>query len=144
TYWLLVDSSKAINVFTSVLIIACPCALALAAPFTFGNVLRILGKKKFYLKNASVIEQLAKINTIIFDKTGTITANKETAITYEGVTLSEDEEVLLKSTLRGSNHPLSRSLYELLNEHKDRKSTRLNSSHVKTSYAVFCLKKKNG
>lgn len=117
TYWLLVDSSKAINVFTSVLIIACPCALALAAPFTFGNVLRILGKKKFYLKNASVIEQLAKINTIIFDKTGTITANKETAITYEGVTLSEDEEVLLKSTLRGSNHPLSRSLYELLNEH---------------------------
>jgi len=117
TFWSIVDSSKAINVFTSVLIIACPCALALAAPFTFGNVLRILGKKKFYLKNASVIEQLAKINTIIFDKTGTITANKETAITYEGVSLSNNEEILLKSTLRGSNHPLSRSLYDLLNEH---------------------------
>lgn len=117
TFWLIVDSSKAINVFTSVLIIACPCALALAAPFTFGNVLRILGKKKFYLKNATVIEQLAKIDTIIFDKTGTITANKETSIQYEGVSLSMDEEVLLKSTLRGSNHPLSRSLYQLLNEH---------------------------
>ncbi|PKQ46392.1 heavy metal translocating P-type ATPase [Confluentibacter flavum] len=117
TFWLIVDSSKAINVFTSVLIIACPCALALAAPFTFGNVLRILGKKKFYLKNASVIEQLAKIDTIIFDKTGTITANKETSIAYEGISLSKDEEVLLKSTLRGSNHPLSRSLYHLLNEH---------------------------
>src|SRR5690606_3433205 len=117
TFWLIVDSSKAINVFTSVLIIACPCALALAAPFTFGNVLRILGKKKFYLKNASVIEQLAKINTIIFDKTGTITANKETSIEYEGVLLSPDEEALLKSTLRGSNHPLSRSLYQLLDEH---------------------------
>jgi Cu+-exporting ATPase len=115
-FWLIVDSSKAINVFTSVLIIACPCALALAAPFTFGNVLRILGKKKFYLKNASVIEQLAKIDTIIFDKTGTITANKETSIAYEGSSLSEDEEMLLKSTLRGSNHPLSRSLYHLLNE----------------------------
>ena len=116
-FWLVVDSSKAINVFTSVLIIACPCALALAAPFTFGNILRILGKKKFYLKNASVIEQLAKINTIIFDKTGTITSNKETSIAYDGITLSEDEEVLLKSTLRGSNHPLSRSLYQLLNQH---------------------------
>tara|TARA_R110002050_G_scaffold300276_1_gene468442 strand:+ start:10743 stop:13187 length:2445 start_codon:yes stop_codon:yes gene_type:complete len=117
SFWLLKDSSKALNVFTSVLIIACPCAIALAAPFTLGNILRILGKKKFYLKNASVIEQLSKINTIIFDKTGTITANKETTINYEGLELSEDEESLLKSTLRGSNHPLSRSLYQLLNQH---------------------------
>ncbi|GGK20094.1 ATPase [Yeosuana aromativorans] len=116
-YWLLVDSSKALNVFTSILIIACPCAFALSAPFTFGNILRILGKKKFYLKNASVIEQLAKINTIIFDKTGTITANKDTQIEYEGVALSTEEEAILKSTLRGSNHPLSRSLYNILDEH---------------------------
>ena len=117
-YWLLTDSSKALNVFTSVLIIACPCAIALSAPFTFGNILRILGKKKFYLKNASVIEQLAKINTIIFDKTGTITANKETHINYDGLQLSIAEETLLKNTLRGSNHPLSRSLYNLLNQHE--------------------------
>ncbi|NMH86730.1 heavy metal translocating P-type ATPase [Flavivirga algicola] len=117
SFWLLTDSGKALNVFTSVLIIACPCAIALSAPFTFGNILRILGKKKFYLKNASVIEQLSKINTIIFDKTGTITANKETSISYEGIDLSFDEETLLKSTLRGSNHPLSRSLYSILNKH---------------------------
>jgi len=117
TFWLFTDSSKAINVFTAVLIIACPCAIALSAPFTLGNILRILGKKKFYLKNAHVIEQLAKVNTIIFDKTGTITTNKETAINYEGTTLSEEEESLLKNTLRGSNHPLSRSLYSLLDEH---------------------------
>ncbi len=117
SFWLLTDSSKALNVFTSVLIIACPCAIALSAPFTFGNILRILGKKKFYLKNASVIEQLAKINTIIFDKTGTITTNKASSINYEGHELSLEEEVLLTSTLRGSNHPLSRSLYKLLNNH---------------------------
>ena len=65
TYWLFADSSKAMNVFTAVLIIACPCAIALSAPFTFGNLLRIFGKQKFYVKNASVIEQLAQINTII-------------------------------------------------------------------------------
>ena len=117
TFWLFTDISKALNVFTAVLIIACPCAIALSAPFTFGNLLRILGKKKFYLKNASVIEQLAKINTIIFDKTGTITANKETRIDYDGLKLSTNEEALLKNTLRGSNHPLSRSLYNLLDEH---------------------------
>ena len=66
SYWLIVDSAKAMNVFTAVLIIACPCAIALSAPFTFGNLLRIFGKLKFYVKNASVIEQLAHINTIIY------------------------------------------------------------------------------
>ncbi len=115
-FWLIVDSSKAINVFTSILIIACPCAIALAAPFTFGNLLRIFGKKKFYLKNTTVIEQLASINTIIFDKTGTITSNKESSAYYDGDVLSKAEELLLKNTLRSSNHPLSRSLYDLLNE----------------------------
>ncbi|GAA4291749.1 heavy metal translocating P-type ATPase [Aestuariibaculum suncheonense] len=117
TYWILVDSSKAVNVFTAVLIIACPCALALAAPFTFGNLLRIFGKLKFYVKNASVIEQLAEINTVIFDKTGTITSNKKSTARYEGDSLSSSEEVLLKNTLRGSNHPLSRTLYDILDEH---------------------------
>jgi Cu+-exporting ATPase len=116
-YWLFVDASKAINVFTAVLIIACPCAIALSAPFTFGNLLRIFGKLKFYVKNASVIEQLAEINTIIFDKTGTITTNKKGSAVYEGETLSISEEILLKNTLRGSNHPLSRSLYHILEEH---------------------------
>lgn len=115
-FWLATDASKALNVFTAVLIIACPCAIALSAPFTYGNLLRILGKKKFYLKNASVIEHLAKINTIIFDKTGTITTNKKTTISYDGTTLTTDEETLLKNTLRGSNHPLSRSLYNLLDK----------------------------
>lgn len=115
-FWLLVDSSKALNVFTSVLIIACPCAIALAAPFTLGNMLRIFGKKKFYLKNATVIEQLAAVNTIIFDKTGTITSNKTSTAVYEGIELTTSEELLLKNTLRGSNHPLSRTLYDLLAE----------------------------
>ncbi len=117
SYWLIVDASKAMNVFTAVLIIACPCAIALSAPFTYGNLLRIFGKLKFYVKNASVIEQLAHINTIIFDKTGTITSNKKSTATYEGDTLSPSEEILLKNTLRSSNHPLSRTLYDILDEH---------------------------
>ena len=110
-YWLFIDSNKALNVFTAVLIIACPCAIALAAPFTLGNMLRIFGKQKFYLKNATVVEQLAKIDTVIFDKTGTLTTNKESKILYEGDALSSEEEKFLKSTLRASNHPLSRTLY---------------------------------
>jgi len=115
-YWIFIDTNTAFNVFTAVLIVACPCALALTAPFTMGNVLRILGKKKFYLKNALVIEQLAKVDTIVFDKTGTITTNKKSNISYEGKTLSEDDLNKIKNTLRASNHPLSRMLYGFLPE----------------------------
>ena len=128
-YWIFIDANIAFNVFTAVLIVACPCALALTAPFTFGNVLRILGKQKFYLKNALVIEQLAKVDTIVFDKTGTITTNKKSKISYESSpnlshlgeqkTVETDTNlILIKNALRGSNHPLSRMLYDFLPEMK--------------------------
>lgn len=110
-YWIFFDVNTAFNVFTAVLIVACPCALALTAPFTFGNILRILGKKKMYLKNALVIEQLAKVDTLVFDKTGTITTTEKSTIDYRGTTLSIEQEQLIKNSLRASNHPLSRMLY---------------------------------
>ncbi|MEM0541036.1 heavy metal translocating P-type ATPase metal-binding domain-containing protein [Flavobacterium sp. j3] len=117
-YWVFIDVATAFNVFTAILIVACPCALALTAPFTLGNVLRIMGNRKLYLKNALVIEQLAKVDTIVFDKTGTITTNKKTSITYEGEALNDFELKLLFNTLRGSNHPLSRRLYEFISVHE--------------------------
>ncbi len=116
-FWAFIDIATAVNVFTAVLIIACPCALAMSTPFTLGNLLRIFGNKKFYLKNAGVIEQLAKADSLIFDKTGTITSNKKSSISYEGIDLTPEEESLLKNTLRGSNHPLSRTLYDMLAEY---------------------------
>jgi Cu+-exporting ATPase len=117
-YWIFFDANTAFNVFTAVLIVACPCALALTAPFTMGNMLRILGNKHFYLKNALVIEQLAKVDTIVFDKTGTITTNTKSNISYEGEVLTESNLVLIKNVLRASNHPLSRMLYDFLPEGK--------------------------
>jgi Cu+-exporting ATPase len=117
-YWIFIDANIAFNVFTAVLIVACPCALALTAPFTTGNVLRILGKQKFYLKNALVIEQLAKVDTVVFDKTGTITTNKKSNISYEGKVLSAEDILMVKNVLRASNHPLSRMLYDFLPDGK--------------------------
>lgn len=116
SFWLFTDASKALNVFTAVLIIACPCAIALAAPFTLGNILRIFGKHKFYVKNATVIEQLATINAIVFDKTGTLTTNTKNTIVYKGETLITSDKQILKSALRTSNHPLSRNLYNRFKE----------------------------
>ncbi len=117
-YWIFIDTNTAFNVFTAILIVACPCALALTAPFTMGNVLRILGKQKFYLKNALVIEQLAKVDTLVFDKTGTITTNNKAKISYDGRPLSNENLINIKTVLRGSNHPLSRMLYDSLPELK--------------------------
>ena len=113
-FWLFIDAYIAFNVFTAVLIVACPCALALTAPFTLGNVLRIMGSNKLYLKNAQVIEQMAKVDTIVFDKTGTITSSLKSNIEYVGETLSQVEFAKIKSIVRNSNHPLSRKLYEFL------------------------------
>lgn len=115
-FWFLVDSSKVLNVFTSVLIIACPCALALASPFTFGNLLRIFGKKKFYLKNIAALEQLATVNSVLFDKTGTLTTRTVGNINSKNITLNATEKTLLKTALSASNHPLSRALFGFLED----------------------------
>ena len=111
--WLFIDPSRALDVFTAVLIIACPCAIALATPFTLGNLLRIFGKNGFYLKNTETIEKLSHIDYYIFDKTGTLTQAGD-KIDYDGENLTEDEKILVKSSLRNSNHPLSRQLYDFL------------------------------
>jgi Cu+-exporting ATPase len=136
-YWVFIDVATAFNVFTAILIVACPCALALTAPFTLGNVLRIMGNRKLYLKNAIVIEQLAKVNSIVFDKTGTITTNKKTSIIYEGQALNELELKLLNNTLRGSNHPLSRRLYDFIPAQEKMEPLRFEEIIGKGIYADF-------
>lgn len=117
SYWIFIDANIAFNVFTAVLIIACPCALALTTPFTLGNIIRILGNRKFYLKNTTVIEQMSKIDTIVFDKTGTITSsNKSQNIVFEGLNINKKEQNLIRNLVHASNHPLSRKLYDYLSE----------------------------
>ncbi len=109
-YWWLSDPSIALFAFTSVLIIACPCALALTIPFTFGNTMRVFGKAGFYIKNTSVIEGLHKIDTIVFDKTGTITHSKSMKAVFVGDKLSKNSLLLIKSLVSQSAHPLSLSI----------------------------------
>ncbi|HMN25312.1 MAG TPA: heavy metal translocating P-type ATPase metal-binding domain-containing protein [Ignavibacteriaceae bacterium] len=111
-FWFSISSSIAINVFTSVLIVACPCALALSTPFTLGNTMRIFGRNKFYLKNAAVVEVMAKINSIVFDKTGTITESGKSDIIYTGRILNPTEQKCIKSLVRGSTHPLSKKIFD--------------------------------
>lgn len=116
-FWLPVSLHLAANAFTAVLIIACPCALALSTPFTLGSIQRILGRFGFYLKNTGVIEHMARISAIVFDKTGTLTRSRSVSVDFLGVDdqpLSDCERRLVKSLVRHSTHPLSFSVYHHL------------------------------
>ncbi len=105
-YWQVTQPEKMWLVLTSVLMVACPCALALTTPFTFGSMLRVFGRNKLYLKNTDAIERMASIDTIVFDKTGTITHGKEPEIKFEGM-LDEFEISAVKILTSYSAHPLS-------------------------------------
>ncbi|TPE45906.1 heavy metal translocating P-type ATPase [Pontibacter mangrovi] len=111
-YWVPRDMTMAMRAFTSVLIIACPCALSLSTPFVHGNTLRIFGKNKFFLKNTAVVETLARIDTIVFDKTGTLTEPSAAELSYKGKKLSPAQEQSIKSVLRHSTHPLSQRIFQ--------------------------------
>ncbi len=104
------DLPKALKVFTSVLIVACPCALSMSLPFTLGSAMRIFGKKGIYLKNTTVIEKLVRVDTIVFDKTGTITKPDVNKIQFVGDKLTDQEIRAVYSLTRQSTHPLSNAI----------------------------------
>lgn len=113
-YWSQEDPSKLWNTITAVLIVACPCALALCVPFTLGNAVRLLGKVGLYVKNSNVIEQLARINKLAFDKTGTLTESGKYTVLYEGQPLNEVISQAIHSLASQSIHPLSKSIAAFL------------------------------
>ncbi len=113
-WWMRGDMPTAINAFTAVMIVACPCNVALAIPFTLGNILRILGRHRFYLKNIRIVEAFADVNAVVFDKTGTITNVAQQEMHFQGKALSYPEKIAIRSLVRHSSHPLSRRIFELL------------------------------
>lgn len=117
--WYFLDASIMLNAFTSVLIIACPCALALTVPFAYGNVLRIVSKYGLFLKNIQVVEQIQKLTDLVFDKTGTLTVASSKQSNYEGIPLSENELHALTSLTNQSIHPISKSINSSLSNQSD-------------------------
>lgn len=113
-YWMFIDPAKALNAFTTPLIVACPCALLLSATFTNSAVIRIFGRNKLYLKNADVIEALGKADTIVFDKTGTLTEVSDQQIEFNGAPLSEQEKLIVAGVTVHSIHPFSRMISEFI------------------------------
>lgn len=117
-FWLPTDVKRGFAAFTAVLIVACPCALALSTPFTMSAALGIFDRNRFYLKNTRIVEQMAEIDTIVMDKTGTITTGESDSVKIEAV-LTEEQKALIYSACINSIHPLCRMIYHYLGS-KDR------------------------
>jgi Cu+-exporting ATPase len=132
-YWVLIakDPSTAFLAFTTCLLVACPCALLLSSTFTNGNLLSLFGKGKFYLKNADAIERLSTIDTVVFDKTGTITIADSQRVKFIGRGLTEEELIAVKTVAEQSTHPLSRMIVKEL-QYK-RSTKRAITEYVETS-----------
>lgn len=132
-FWLAMgDGARGLKAFTSVLIVACPCALALAAPFALGTAQRLLARLQVYLKNARVVERLAQVNAVVFDKTGTLTSAATTQVAFHGAApvaadsmtagqpakpreLTVDEAGWARSLASHSTHPHAVKISEWLN-----------------------------
>ena len=118
-FWWINNPANIFPALTAVLLVACPCSLLLSATFTYGNMLRIFGKNRLYLKNANVIEALAKVNSIVFDKTGTITQGHSAEVIYHGTPLTEKEKSVIKNIASQSSHPLSKIIAGFLTLQKE-------------------------
>ena len=98
--------------FVGVLVIACPCALGLATPTAIIVGVGKGAKEGILIKDAATLEKLHKVNTVIVDKTGTITKGKPTLVDIKNLSdFSEQEFISIIATLENkSEHPIAHAI----------------------------------
>ncbi len=102
------DVRFAINISAAVLIITCPCALGLAVPAVVTSASGKLFRKGLLIKHGTALERLAEVDTVVLDKTGTLTMGAPTPVDFAA---HPKHLVALAAALaQGSMHPLSQSL----------------------------------
>jgi len=98
--------------FVGILVIACPCALGLATPTAIIVGVGKGAKEGILIKDAATLEKLHKVDTVIVDKTGTITIGKPTLVDIQNLSnLKDDELVLILASLeKKSEHPIAHAI----------------------------------
>lgn len=118
-WWFLPNSFEtSFMVAVSVIIIACPCALALATPVATLVGLSLGASRGILFKEAAGLESMAKADTIVLDKTGTITIGKPEVIN-ETVYMDFDKK-LLYSLVKSSNHPVAKGVAKYIEEDNEK------------------------
>jgi P-type Cu+ transporter len=125
--WLIVGSqylgfSQALSLgivsFVGILVIACPCALGLATPTAIIVGVGKGAREGILIKDAATLEKLHKVNTVVVDKTGTITKGKPTLVDVRNISLNEDEALvsIIASLEKKSEHPIAHAIVSYAQE----------------------------
>ncbi len=125
--WLIVGSqylgfSQALSFglasFVGILVIACPCALGLATPTAIIVGVGKGAKEGILIKDAATLEKLHKVNTVIVDKTGTITIGKPTLVDMQNLSNLKDDDLvsILASLEKKSEHPIAHAIVNYARE----------------------------
>lgn len=113
--WLPVNAKTAWFAFTAVLMVACPCALALAPPFAFNMVSNAMAKMGLFVRTPGVVGKIGETQSIVFDKTGTLTS-AESVVAVIPDSYTKAEKQYLKSIASQSEHPMSRAVVSALSD----------------------------
>ena len=110
--WLLVDPARAFDAALAVLVVACPCAFALTSPAAFTRALTALARHGVLVTDSAALTRLARVDTALFDKTGTLGVPRLEPAGIEPLRGESREGVLALATAlaRESSHPLARAL----------------------------------
>lgn len=115
--WVLTDAgplSTAIFSFVATLVIACPCALGLATPMALVAASSVSAKKGLIIKNGEAIQTAKDIDTILMDKTGTLTKGQPSVIEHN---LDDETFLIISEIEKNSTHPLAKAIVEYAQEH---------------------------
>ncbi|GGE98952.1 Cu2+-exporting ATPase [Chishuiella changwenlii] len=119
--WMILGTENAFTMallsMITVLVIACPCALGLATPTAIMVGMGKGAEKGILIKNAESLEQAKKIDTIILDKTGTITQGKPKV--QELIWIDESYQNILYHIEKNSTHPLAKSVVDFIGEQEN-------------------------
>lgn len=113
--WIGIDSSRALWIAVSVIVVTCPCALSLATPGVMSAAIGQLAKQGVLVRHGRAIESLAKVTHIVLDKTGTLTYGQLKVLTCEFQAAPEQYQkirALALSLASSSMHPVSKAIVE--------------------------------
>lgn len=131
--WLIIGKnfSFAINVFVTVLVVACPCSLGLATPLAIVMASGSSTKKGILIKASEALENAHKVKTIVFDKTGTLTkGNLIVSKIFNYTDMSNDDILKIVSSVENkSEHPIARAI---IGEANNRGIKKIEVSNFKT------------
>jgi Cu+-exporting ATPase len=110
--------SYALVIFVSVIIVACPCALGLATPISIMVGVGRGAQAGVLIKNAEALERFEKVDTLVVDKTGTLTEGRPAVVSVHPVDgITENELIAMAASLeRGSEHPLAQAIVRVATE----------------------------